>query len=94
MAAAYIEADLGALHRLADLVELNARRELNSSGLAEIRQLEDRFGLSPRARQVLQWQVLAQGAGQDAPAASAAASSSAASSVRRLRAVDPRATAS
>jgi hypothetical protein len=89
MAAAYLEADLGALHRLAELVERNARGDLPVSGLAAIQALEDRFGLTPRSRQILQWQVLAEGAA-GAPAASVTTPSSA-SSVRRLRAVDPQA---
>ena len=93
MAAAYLEADLGALHRLAELVELFARGE---HGVAnELRQLEDRFGLSPKSRQLLQWQVLA--AGEPATAANAAAATAAAtpaSNVRRLRAIDPKAAAS
>jgi hypothetical protein len=97
MSAAYLEADLGALFRLAELVELFARGSSSASLIAEQRQLEDRFGLSPKARQLLQWQVLAAGAG-DSPASSSSAaasgSSSAPSNVRRLRAVDPKAAAS
>jgi hypothetical protein len=93
MAAAYLEADLGALYRLAELVERQARGELTSSEHGAVTQLEDRFGLTPKARQLLQWQVLAAG---EAPAtvvatSSPPASSGQASSVRRLRAVDPKA---
>ena len=87
MAAAYLEADLGALHRLAELVERFARGDV--SLIAEQRQLEDRFGLSPKARQLLQWQVLAHAELERAepPVTSTP-------SVRRLRAVDPQAATS
>jgi hypothetical protein len=92
MAAAYLEADLGALYRLAELVERHARGEATIGELAAATALEDRFGLTPKARQLLQWQVLAAG---EAPATAAAGSSSSpggqAASVRRLRAVDPKA---
>jgi len=98
MAAAYLEADLGALHRLAELVELQSRGELQVAGLAAMTALEDRFGLTPRARQVLLWQVLAAGADQPGPAAGDPPQLSEgkppASSVRRLRAVDPKAASS
>ena len=88
MAAAYLEADLGALYRLAELVERDHRGDLPVSGLAEIRQIEDRFGMSPRARQLLLWQVLAGGErAESSPPPSS--SSGPATNVRRLRAVDP-----
>ena len=96
MSAAYLEADLGALYRLAELVEQHARGELAVSGLTAIQSLEDRFGLTPRSRQILQWQVLAQGEAAPTPAAAAevvlAPKGPQPSSVRRLRAVDPQAT--
>jgi len=85
MSAAYLEADLGALERLAELVELFARGDRRFAN--EARQLEDRFGLSPKARQLLQWQVLAAGAAGEASAAPAPTAPAA--NVRRLRAVDP-----
>jgi hypothetical protein len=88
MAAAYLEVDMGALLRLAELVELQARGDLTL--LAEIRQLEDRFGLTPKSRQLLQWQVLSVGEAGSPPVSSSPAS---AASVRRLRAVDPQAAA-
>jgi hypothetical protein len=94
MAAAYLEADLGALYRLAELVERNARGDLPVSGLAAMQQLEDRFGLSPKARQLLQWQVLAAGEAPPTLATTPSSSSPPPSSVRRLRAVDPKAAAS
>lgn len=88
MALAYLEADLGALHRLAELVERFARGDLAHVG--EQRQLEDRFGLSPKARQLLQWQVL--GASGDERGESPLPPPT--PSVRRLRAVDPEAATS
>jgi hypothetical protein len=91
MAAAYLEADLGALYRLAELVERQARGELTSSEHGAVTQLEDRFGLTPKARQLLQWQVLAAGEAPATVVAPASSSSGQPSSVRRLRAVDPKA---
>src|SRR5262245_41226560 len=93
MATAYLDVDVGALHRLAELVERGARGELGGSQLAAMTQLEDRFGLTPKARQILSWQVLAAD-GPQAPAASSTSSATApAANVRRLRAVDPQAAA-
>jgi len=91
MAAAYLEADLGALLRLAELVEMFGRGE--HGGAAEIRQLEDRFGLSPKARQLLLWQVLAAGGTEPQAVGGERSSSAGPSNVRRLRAVDPQAAA-
>jgi hypothetical protein len=96
MSAAYLEADLGALHRLAELVELFKRGEASASLASEVRQLEDRFGLSPKSRQLLQWQVLAAGdsaASSSSGAAGVAPAPARSSNVRRLRAVDPKAIA-
>lgn len=87
MAATYLEADLGALYRLAELVERFGRGELAVAG--ELRQLEDRFGLTPKARQLLQWQVLPEAPPAKGSSASAGAPAAAPSNVRRLRAVDP-----
>jgi hypothetical protein len=42
---------------LTRLVELAVTVSDNPRLLAELRQLEDRFGLSPHARKVLAWQV-------------------------------------
>jgi hypothetical protein len=91
MSAAYLEADLGALHRLAELVEQLARGMLPVSGHSAIQQLEDRFGLSPRSRQLLQWQVLAAGEAPSSAAPAPLPTASSSSNVRRLRAVDPKA---
>ena len=69
MAVLWLEADVPSLVRLAALVELADSGEMAPQVLAEIRQLEDRFGLSPLARRRLQWE-LEQGAEAEAgPAA-------------------------
>jgi hypothetical protein len=88
MATIWLPADMGALHRLAELMELFSRGEL--SGATEIRNLEDRFGLSPRARQMLRWQV-GKPDKQDEPPADENEKKKppAQTTVRRLRAVDP-----
>lgn len=65
MAAAYLEADVDALVRLARLKDDEARGALPPSALGAMQQLEDRFGLSPKARRALQWEIQ-----QAAPAAS------------------------
>jgi hypothetical protein len=57
LAAAYIEADVPALARLAGLIDRVHRGEEGSRLLGEIRALEDRFGLSPLARRRLQWEL-------------------------------------
>lgn len=76
MAAAFLPADVPVLARLAGL-----RQDFVESGdvkvLPEIRQLEDRFGMSPRARQQLHWEVVAEESERPA-------------TVHRLRQHDPR----
>lgn len=57
MAAVYLPADIPALVRLARLIDLEARGEGDGVTRTEIRQLEDRFGLSPLARRRLQWEI-------------------------------------
>jgi hypothetical protein len=57
MAALWLEADVPSLVRLAALVELADSGDMAPQVLAEIRQLEDRFGLSPLARRRLQWEL-------------------------------------
>lgn len=66
MAGAYVEADVSALVRLARLKDDEARGTLPLAGLGALQQLEDRFGLSPKARRALSWEV-AQAAAVDAP---------------------------
>ncbi len=46
-----------ALTRLARLLDVLEQGEPSALLLAEIRQLEDRFGLSPLARRRLQWEI-------------------------------------
>lgn len=57
MATTYLEADLPALFRLAEMVELRARGELGATETVSMTQLEDRFGLNPKARRALQWEI-------------------------------------
>jgi hypothetical protein len=57
MAAVWLAADVPALERLARLLDKRERGSGPAAELAEIRQLEDRFGLSPLARRRLQWEV-------------------------------------
>jgi hypothetical protein len=57
MASTYVAADIEPLRRLADLVELRNRGKLGGVGLTAMQQLEDRFGLSPKARRSLQWEI-------------------------------------
>lgn len=87
MATAWLPADVPVLIRLARMVERELRGEAVVAELAEMRQLEDRFGLSPRARRLLQWEVANAGVKADEepePEQRQLAP------VRRLRAVDPR----
>lgn len=57
MATTYLEADLPALFRLAEMVELRARGELVPNETGPMTHLEDRFGLNPKARRALQWEI-------------------------------------
>lgn len=68
MATIYLPADVPALVRLARLIDLECRGDGDGVTRQEIRQLEDRFGLSPLARRRLQWEVdQAAGAGTPPP---------------------------
>lgn len=65
MASVWLEADKPGLVRLAGLVDRMHRDESPPlTVLSEIRQLEDRFGLSPLARRRLQWEI-EQAAGEE-----------------------------
>lgn len=77
MATVWQPADVEPLIRLARLRDADARGEGSVSALAQITALEDRFGLSPKARRALQWEINAaeSSAGQSQP------------TKRRLRAV-------
>lgn len=57
MAAVYVDADVTALVRLTRLVQLSYAENLRGDVLAEIRQLEDRFGLSPLSRRRLMFEI-------------------------------------
>lgn len=59
MAITFIDADLPGLERMVELVELIDTAEQRGlyGLLAELRQLEDRFGMSPLARRRLQWDI-------------------------------------
>lgn len=57
MAAVFVEADVPALARACRLVAREVVGEASTGELAELRQLEDRFGLSPLARRRLQWEI-------------------------------------
>jgi len=87
MAALWLPADMGALH---DLAELRQQFQDGQPVTSGIRALEDRLGLSPKARQMLAWQVPTDGV--VAPKAEPDVESPAAATratVHRLRAVDP-----
>lgn len=56
MAAVYLDADIPALTRLTELVHVWSLLKENAV-LMEIRQLEDRFGLSPLSRRRLEWEI-------------------------------------
>ena len=57
MATAYLEADMPALVRLAEMVDDRARGKLGATETIAMTALEDRFGLSPKARRALQWEI-------------------------------------
>lgn len=73
MAAVWLDADVPALVRLAMLIDTVATGDASVMVLAEIRQLEDRFGLSPLARRRLQWELEQAGAGERGGASDAEA---------------------
>jgi hypothetical protein len=66
MATAWLPADVDALERLVQLRDQQYRGDLPISGLAAMQALEDRFGLNPKARRTLQWEI-ARGAIIDHP---------------------------
>jgi hypothetical protein len=57
MATVWMESDVKPLIRLAELIEREERGEGSVAALAQITALEDRYGLSPKARRALQWEV-------------------------------------
>lgn len=66
MATVWLPSDIPTLVRLARIVEADNRGDAAAGMLAEARQLEDRFGLSPLSRRRLQWEVAHAGR-QDQP---------------------------
>lgn len=94
MATAWLPSDVPTLYRLARIMEADNRGEATASLLAEARQLEDRFGLSPMARRRLQWEVANAGGRSGDPEGTPGPGRRAPlADVRRLRAVDPAAAA-
>lgn len=85
MAAAWLPTDILTLRRLALLVDTVSRPQEAPPATvhSEIRQLEDRFGLSPLARRKLQWEI------ETAASEEPAELERPPATVRRLRAVDP-----
>jgi len=57
MATAWLDADVDGVLRLAYLKDAFIRGEAPATALPAMQQLEDRFGLSPKARRALQWEV-------------------------------------
>lgn len=57
MATVWEPADVDPLVRLARLKDADTRGEGSVAALAQITALEDRFGLSPKARRALQWEI-------------------------------------
>jgi hypothetical protein len=78
MATQWLESDVFELLYLGDLMELPKK---SAEHYAEIRQLKDRFGLNPKARRALMWNVPLADEGESLEEAVKP------SNVRRLRAV-------
>jgi hypothetical protein len=57
MAAAWVEADFHAVLRLAHMRDALGRDAGQPSLHAQVTALEDRLGLSPKARRQLQWEI-------------------------------------
>jgi hypothetical protein len=82
MAVAWVDADVEPLKRLAKLRDLFERGEAPATALPAMQQLEDRYGLSPKARRALQWEIAR---AEQSPSGSGGTGAK----VHRLRAVDP-----
>ena len=80
MAITFTEADRIPLERMATLWDEIARGDTSAGKLGAVQQLEDRFGLSPKGRRQLQWEIK-QAEVVEMPKVKA--------SSRRLRAVEP-----
>lgn len=59
MAAPYLSSDIATLRRLARMIDSDCRGRATAADRAEIRQVEDRFGLSPLSRRRLGWVIQA-----------------------------------
>jgi hypothetical protein len=57
MATTYQAADVPVLVRLGEMVDARARGTLGATETVAMTALEDRFGLSPKARRALQWEI-------------------------------------
>lgn len=57
MATAWVEADVDSIIRLARMRDDFHRGELPVSAFGAMQALEDRFGLSPKSRRALQWEI-------------------------------------
>lgn len=57
MATIWQDADLDGLHRLAQLRDAQHRGDLPVSALGAMQALEDHYGLNPKARRMLQWEI-------------------------------------
>lgn len=57
MASVWLEADVPALVRLAEMVEGRARGTLSKTEVIAMQTIEDRYGLNPKSRRALQWEV-------------------------------------
>jgi hypothetical protein len=57
MATTYVDADLIALERMALLWDEIARGNSGGGRLNAVQNLEDRFGISPKGRRQLQWEI-------------------------------------
>jgi hypothetical protein len=57
MATIWEDADLDGLHRLAQLRDAQHRGDLPVSALGAMQALEDHYGLNPKARRMLQWEI-------------------------------------
>lgn len=67
MASVWLDADVDGLVRLATLKDDFARGEGPAVALPAMLGLEDRFGLSPKARRALQWEVAREAAADEKP---------------------------
>ena len=79
MATEWIDADFATVHRLAMMLDAEARGEGTVTLRREIRYLEDAFGLNPAARARLHWQIGPEGGAEVRRLPSS----------RRIRAIDP-----